>query len=186
MDLSSLTTDLTQDEINSWYEAVGAIVITHTQMDLQIARLVGSFCGLHQSLAARHLIYTIGAVDKARTLHAIASTFKSDPHNQVENYEPIPELYGDLKRIAQDFDEHSKVRNVVCHGTLGKINNRLFIGSASAPQFFRNDGGAGAWVYLDEAADHVARMYSTLRKSTELQKRLAGIHDQNSSPRREP
>lgn len=176
MDFRAVTTDLSVEEIAGCYPWMGKIVLTHTQLDLQVARLVSTFANLHGSIVAKHLIYTIDAVSKNKILNAISSVFRSDPHGLVDGYEANPRLAKLFKELGEGFAEHSKIRNVVCHGTLGKVDGRLFMASAAAPQFFRNDGGVGGWVFFDKMTAYLDAMAVTLIAARDLELELRSAH----------
>lgn len=176
VDWDAVSTSLTVEQLESAYEPVGRFILIHTQFDLVLGRLVAAFSGLGGNQVVEHLLAALDAVNKKRIVESVASIFGDDPNNLVPDYRPLPELKKRMKKVALAFETASKVRNVLAHGTLGRLEERVFIGSMSAASFFKNTGGAESWVFIDEIDRHVAGMLVGMDDARKLQEEALRAH----------
>jgi len=176
VDWDAVSTELSGAQVESAYSPVGRFVLIHTQFDLLIGRLVTAFSGLGDNQVAQHLIHALDAGTKKKIVESVASIYGSDPNGLVPDYKPMPELRARLKKVAQAFNDASKIRNVLAHGTLGRLDERVFIGSMSAASFFKNTGGAESWVFIDTIDDHVLKMLSAMDEGSDMQRDFKRAH----------
>ncbi len=170
------THDLTDAELESSYEPIGRFITAHTQLDLLVGRMLAAFVGLDDHLFADHLIHSVESGRKKQMLDAIATIFKADPLGIIEGYVPNPDLHGRIKSFALRYEDATKRRNVLCHGTFGRNQNRVLVGSVSAERLFRNDGARSSWVFIDELPRLTNDLMATLSDGKSLQGDFARAH----------
>lgn len=176
IDWDTVSTDLTGDQVASASEPVGRFILVHTQFELLLGRLIAACSGLADNQTAVHLVQALDSVSKRRIIDAVSSIYGSDPNGVVPNFRPQPELRKRLKALTMAFEAASKVRNTLAHGTLGRIHDRVFIGSIAATSFFKNTAGAENWIFIDAIDKAILAMFSAMDDGVILQKEFADLH----------
>lgn len=170
------THDFTDDELNASFGPIGQFVTAHTQLDILVGKVIASFIGLGGHRFADHLLHSVESGRKKMMLDSIATIFKSDPLGIIGGYQPNPHLHGRIKSLALQFETLTKQRNILCHGTYGKLSGRLLLGSVAAERLFRNDGSRDSFVYVDEIPEHFRTLMQALKAAEALRQDFAEAH----------
>lgn len=138
--------------------------------------MLAAFVGLGDHLFADHLIHSVESGRKKQMLDAIATIFKADPLGIIDGYEPNPALHRRIKSFALRYEDATKRRNVLCHGTFGKFRDRVLVGSVSAERLFRNDGARDSWVFIEDLPGLIDGLGQILADGKSLQEDFARAH----------
>ncbi len=177
---------MTDADLDASFAPIGSFITAHTQLDLLVGRMLAAFVGLGDHLFADHLIHSVESGRKKQMLDAIATIFKADPLGIIEGYRPNPDPNGRIRSFALRYEEATKRRNVLCHGTFGRFRGRVLVGSVSAERLFRNDGARGSWVFIDELPSLMDGLAKTLSDGKSLQEDFARAHvDVQSASKRD-
>lgn len=176
VDWNIVSSDLTADQVASANEPVGKFILIHTQFELLLGRIIAAGAGLADNQTAVHLVQALDAVSKKRIIDSISTIYASDPNGVVADFRPMPELRRRLKSITFAFEAFSKIRNTLAHGTIGRINDRVFIGSIAATSFFKNTAGAENWVFVDTIESSAVDMLNSMDDGVKLSEEFAEIH----------
>lgn len=160
VDWDTFSTEISEKELEEASTAVGFLMISFSLLEIHFAKTLSAALGVSRVIIGDALAANVDATHKERLLRGVSGIFK--------NAGAVDQA-AMTRRLCTLFLELLEERNVVAHGTLGKCEGRMLIGSVQASARLRPSGGTEKWVYFDEIPHWHKRCREALNLTRDLQ-----------------
>lgn len=164
VDWSTFSTALTEDEVNACAAQIGPAILAFSVLEIHVAQTLSAALGISHVDWSDALAANISAVDKGRLISGAAGLFASGGAKAEADR---------MKRLSALFGELGEERNVIAHGTLGKCDGRLLIGSIQLSARLKLSGGTEKWIFFDELDGWHTRCREALDLTRTLKPKMA-------------
>ena len=144
---------------------MGPAILAFSVLEIHVAQTLSAALGISHVDWSDALAANISAVDKGKLLSGAAGLFKvGGAMDEADR----------IKRLCTLFGELGEERNVIAHGTLGKCDGRVLIGSIQLTARLKVSGGTEKWIFFDELGGWHKRCQEALDITHALKPKMAG------------